>query len=224
MVIDVGSQIGAVQREVRTGERDGQLTRVVVAAQTYDTDVADLWDAITNGERIPRWFLPISGDLRLGGTYQLEGNAGGDIETCDAPHHLGVTWMFGGFVSWLDVRLTALDGGRSQLELEHTAHVPEEMWATFGPGATGVGWDLALMGLAQHLGSGAPAVEPANAMAWMVSDEGRAFMTESGEAWYVAHVASGADEAAARAAADGTLAAYTAAPPEATPVESDATS
>ena len=35
--------------------------RRVVAA--YATDADDLWDAVTNGERIPRWFLPISGDL-----------------------------------------------------------------------------------------------------------------------------------------------------------------
>src|SRR5882724_8555264 len=29
------------------------------------------WDAMTNAERIPRWFLPISADLRLSGRYQL---------------------------------------------------------------------------------------------------------------------------------------------------------
>lgn len=38
-----------------------------------------MWDACTDPERIPRWFLPISGDLRLNGRYQLEGNAGGAI-------------------------------------------------------------------------------------------------------------------------------------------------
>ena len=44
--------------------------------RTYETTIVDLWDAITSAERIPRRFLPISGDLRLGGRYQLEGHAG----------------------------------------------------------------------------------------------------------------------------------------------------
>ena len=44
-----------------------------------------MWDAVTSAERIPRWFLPISGDLRLGGRYQLEGNAGGEVLECAPP-------------------------------------------------------------------------------------------------------------------------------------------
>jgi uncharacterized protein YndB with AHSA1/START domain len=41
---------------------------------------------------IPRWFLPIAGDLRLGGRFQLEGNAGGEITECRPPRRLAVTW------------------------------------------------------------------------------------------------------------------------------------
>ena len=44
-----------------------------------------MWDACTDPERIGRWFLPVSGDLRLGGRYQLEGNAGGEILRCEPP-------------------------------------------------------------------------------------------------------------------------------------------
>ena len=54
--------------------------RVAVARRTYPTDQADLWDCLTNAERIPRWFLPVSGELVEGGRYQTEGNAGGVIE------------------------------------------------------------------------------------------------------------------------------------------------
>jgi uncharacterized protein YndB with AHSA1/START domain len=43
---------------------DGDEARAVVLARTYKTDLEDLWDARTNPERIPRWFLPVSGDLR----------------------------------------------------------------------------------------------------------------------------------------------------------------
>jgi uncharacterized protein YndB with AHSA1/START domain len=70
-------------------------------------------------ERIPRWFLPVSGELRAGGRYQLEGNAGGTIERCDPPTGFSATWEFGGSVSWIEVRLTVTGNGGTRLELEH---------------------------------------------------------------------------------------------------------
>lgn len=52
---------------------DGQ--QVLTLSRTYPTDVDDLWNACTDAERIPQWFLPVSGDLRPGGSYELAGNA-----------------------------------------------------------------------------------------------------------------------------------------------------
>jgi uncharacterized protein YndB with AHSA1/START domain len=213
MIIDVVRQIGAVQREVRIEDRDGERARVVVATQTYDAEISEVLDTITSAERIPRWFMPVTGDLRLGGRYQLEGNAGGEILACDEPTRLGVTWEYGGNVSWLEVRLSADGDDHTTLVLEHTAQVPEEFWAEFGPGAVGVGWDLALIGLAAHFRSGA-AVDPAEAAAWTMSDEGRSFATESSQAWCAAAIADGDDEVAAREAAARTTAFYTVVPPE----------
>ena len=69
------------------------------------------------------------------------------------------------------------------------------MWAQFGPGAVGIGWDSMILGLSLHL-SGGPAIDPAQGAAWAASDEGRRFMTLSGERWCEAHVASGGDETA----------------------------
>lgn len=114
--------------------------------------------------------------MRLGGRYQLEGNAGGAILACDEPTRLGVTWEYGGNVSWLEVRLSADGDDHTTLVLEHAAHVPEEFWAEFGPGAVGVGWDLALMGLAAHLRRGA-AVDPAEAAAMAAAARTTAFYT-----------------------------------------------
>ena len=37
----------------------------------------DVWAAFASPDRLGRWFLPVSGDFRLGGSYQFEGNAGG---------------------------------------------------------------------------------------------------------------------------------------------------
>ena len=213
-MIDVVHQINAVQRRVGARTMEAGEARTVVVSQAYDAAIEDVWDACTSAERIPRWFLPVSGELKLGGRYQLEGNAGGTIERCDPPESFFVTWEFGGQVSWVEVRLTALeDGGaaRTRLEIEHIAHVSDERWAEFGPAAVGIGWDSAVLGLSLHL-SGGLAMSPAEGMAWAASDEGKRFMTLSGERWCQAHVASGADEAEARAMAERTIAAYTATP------------
>jgi hypothetical protein len=86
-------------------------------------------------------------------------------------------------------------------------------WDEFGPGAVGIGWDMAVIGLTLHLSSGAP-VDPAEAAAWATSEEGRRFMTESSERWYEAAVEAGDDPKTARDAADRTTAAYTAIPPQ----------
>jgi uncharacterized protein YndB with AHSA1/START domain len=202
--IDIAGHVGAVIRTVRRGERDGQPTQALVAERTYETSIDDLWDAITSAERIPRWLLPISGDLRLGGRYQLEGNAGGEITTCEPPHRLSVTWEYGGAVTWVDVQLSAVPSG-TRLELEHSAH-PSPEWdaAGFGPGVAGIGWDLSLLGLALHVTAGAE-IDPA----WQASDEAMAFMRASSDAWCDADIAAGTPADVARAAADRTAEAYT---------------
>jgi uncharacterized protein YndB with AHSA1/START domain len=174
--------------------------------RSYDAPVADVWDACTNPERIPRWFLPVSGDLRPGGRFQVQGNASGTIERCDPPRSFAATWEApGGQVSHIELRLEPAGGG-TRLTLEHS--VPEDdHWRRFGPGAVGVGWDMALTGLERHLPSG-DAVDPEQAMAWFASPEGREFVAESSRGWGEAHAAGGADADAARAAAEQTLAAY----------------
>src|SRR5262249_9515270 len=92
MDIDVGVLLGAVVREVAMSQRDGVDTRLVRATREFDTTVEALWEAVTSPERLPRWFLPVSGDLRVGGRFQIEGNAGGEVLECNPPEHLAVTW------------------------------------------------------------------------------------------------------------------------------------
>ena len=94
MQVDVAKHLGAVTRTVIQREHQGGPAQVVIATRTYDTTPEDLWDALTNAERLPRWFAKVSGELKLGGRFQVEGNAGGEILTCDKPTHLAVTWEF----------------------------------------------------------------------------------------------------------------------------------
>jgi uncharacterized protein YndB with AHSA1/START domain len=211
--IDIIRSIGAVTREVQGREHDGRPARVVLASRTYDTTMEDVWDALTSAERIPRWFLPISGDLRLGGRYQLQGNAGGEITRCERPRHLAVTWEYAGDVSWVKVDLTKQPDGQTHLELEHVAHVDDARWDQYGPGAVGVGWDMTLVGLDRHLATGT-AVDPQAAMAWLGSPEGKDFIRRSSDDWCRASIASGTPDAAAKGAAQRTHAAYTGQPEE----------
>jgi uncharacterized protein YndB with AHSA1/START domain len=208
--VNPATAAGLVTREVRTGSRDGAATRIVIARRSYPTSQADLWDAVTNPERIPRWFLPVSGDLRPGGRYQLDGNAGGVIERCHAPESFAVTWEFGGTVTWLTVTISG-DGSRTTLQLAHEEPAGSDKWRRFGPGAVGVGWDLALMGLELHLDSGARR-DPNAAATFPVSPEGRAFISASASGWAEAATAAGEDPAGAQEAAARTLAFYTGAP------------
>jgi uncharacterized protein YndB with AHSA1/START domain len=149
-MIDIASQLKAIHRQVERqlpGDGSGEQVSVLLR-RSYDAPVDDVWDAVTQPDRIKRWFVPLSGDLRVGGSFQLEGNAGGEILTCEPPRLLKVS--FGGPTSIVELRLTPDGDSDTVLELEHS--VPIEM-AQSGAGAlwVGPGWDGALLGLGLFL-------------------------------------------------------------------------
>lgn len=203
--VDVDGQIGAVSRALESRSRDGKKTLVSTISQRYDTTVEDLWEACTSTERLPRWFGTVTGDLRLGGKYQIEGNAHGIVETCEAPRSFSATWEYGDNISWIAVRVDP-EGDGARLTLEHSAYadVEAQFWKQFGPGATGVGWDLALVGLAQHLHAGANM--PQEGDGWEKTDEGIRFITASSAHWGEASIGLGTPRADAEAARDRTTA------------------
>ena len=201
---DLIAELERVRRAVGSEPADDGPVHVVELRRVYGAPVADVWDVCTNPERIPRWFLPISGDLRLGGRFQLEGNAGGEITECQPPRRLAVTWEFGGEVSLVTVDLAPAEDDGTELCLRHAVG-DNDHWATYGPGAVGVGWELALLGLALHLRTGGSAEE---ARDFASSAEGQAFVRRSAADWGAAHAASGAPAETANGAAARTSAAY----------------
>jgi uncharacterized protein YndB with AHSA1/START domain len=210
---DLIDELHATRRTVGTGKLPAGDANVVTLSRSYPADADDVWDAITNPERITRWFLPVSGDLRLGGTYQLEGNAGGEIRACEPPRRLLLTWIFGEppgpeDSSLVEVLLGPGPDGGTTLTLVHTAVVPPEMWDNFGPGGVGVGWDLALLGLAAHLAG----IELGSPSELETNPEMHACMTASSEAWGVAFGESGADPDVVERTTAATTAFYV--PPE----------
>ncbi len=63
----------------------------------------------------------------------------------------------------------------------------DEIWRQFGPGAVGIGWDSMLLGLAIHLSTG-ESIDPSVGQQWTGTEEGRRFLTLSGDEWYTASV------------------------------------
>jgi uncharacterized protein YndB with AHSA1/START domain len=207
-MIDIVREIQATEREVRRAPLGDAQGWSIQLRRTLQAPIDDVWDALTNPERIGRWFLPISGDYRLGGTYQFEGNAGGTIVDCDRPHRLRVTWVYGETEggappSEVEVRLSPA-GDATLLEFEHVAVVPEEFWSTYGPGAVGVGWDGGLLGLVLHLRGGSVG----DPIAWQLSDDGRSFSRRSSDAWGEASRVAGMDPEAIAIAVANTTAFY----------------
>ena len=208
--MDYSRALGTEFREVRDVEHEGKPARAVEGSRLYAIEADDLWDALTNAERLSRWFLPISGDLKLGGRYQLEGNAEGTITRCDPPEALDLTWEFASNVSWVSLRLAPANDG-VRLTLVHTMlkdEAGEAHWATYGPGATGVGWDLSFFGLGLYLGSGGEAIDSEANEVWMASDEGKAFLRACAESWGRAHTTAGEDAQVAMTMAAQTASFY----------------
>jgi uncharacterized protein YndB with AHSA1/START domain len=193
MTIDLAEQIGAISRRVEQQQSEAGEIVTVTLERRYPAEVTDVWQAITDPERVRRWFVPLTGDLRPGGNFQFEGHAGGDIMTCEPPRHLLVT--FGGETSIVDVLLSG-DGDQTLLRLTHS--VPLELaGSTAGALYVGPGWDGALLGIALYLAgelSGDP-VAAAN------SPEVQDFNVRSIQEWIAAVEASGTADADSIAAA-----------------------
>ena len=69
---------------------------VVRIEDRYDTDIDDLWSAVTEPDRVARWYGKVDGDLRLGGAFTLyvasaDLHSTGRIDVCEPPRNLRVT-------------------------------------------------------------------------------------------------------------------------------------
>jgi uncharacterized protein YndB with AHSA1/START domain len=195
MDVDMNAELASSSRSV-----SGTDLRL---ARRYAAGPEEVWSALTEADRIERWLAPVSGDLELGGRYQIEGNAGGEITACDPPRSFAATWEFGGHVGRIVVNLVPTDDGGTLLELNHLVPSPPEHWEEFGPGAVGIGWEAMLMGVGLHLAT-PDAPRPAPDELPPLED----FFRGSGTAWGEAAVAGGADPEWAQASARRAVSAY----------------
>jgi uncharacterized protein YndB with AHSA1/START domain len=133
---------------------------VVRIEDRYDTDIDDLWSALTDPARLARWYGEVEGDLRPGGEFHLfvesnDWDGGGRVEACEPPRRLLVTtreteesWRKGQgappFDEVIEATLTA-DGGQTILVIE-VRGIPLDKIAAYG-----AGWQIHAEDLAAHL-------------------------------------------------------------------------
>ncbi len=182
------AQVELVNRRVEKRELGGKAACATILESVYDTEISNLWDALTNKKRLPRWFAPVDGDFKLGGRFQIKGNAEGEITHCEHEKRFELTWEFGGDVSWVIVEVKP-DNDKARLFLEHLAYSESEHFETYGPGATGVGWDLALVGCDYYVQT-AQSIEETD---FMTSSKAKEIISYSAKDWGEEAIKAGFD-------------------------------
>jgi uncharacterized protein YndB with AHSA1/START domain len=123
---------------------------IVRMEDRYDTDVEDLWTALTDPRRLARWIAEVEGDLRLGSEFRARFTSGwegtGRVEACEPPRRLLVLTSEAGAPDEhvIEATLTA-DGDQTILVIEERG-VPIEHLAGYG-----AGWQVHVEDLAAHL-------------------------------------------------------------------------
>jgi uncharacterized protein YndB with AHSA1/START domain len=112
---------------------------IVRMEDRYDTDIDDLWSALTDPGRLARWLGEVEGDLRLGGEFRARFFASGwegtgRVDTCEPPRHLLVLTKDPDvpYELVIEATLTA-DGGQTILILEERG-MPLDQLAAYGAG------------------------------------------------------------------------------------------
>jgi uncharacterized protein YndB with AHSA1/START domain len=119
--------------------RSADGTGVVRMEDRFDTDINDLWSALTDPIRLARWYGEVEGDLRVGGEYHArlfssgwEGT--GRVEACEPPRRLLVSTREPGEAGdgFIEVTLAA-DGDQTIVVWEERG-MPFDKIAAYGAG------------------------------------------------------------------------------------------
>jgi len=199
--------VDAVQRTVDL-EDLGPSVRVTTSLRTTLGDAPSaLWPMLTRPALLETWYGPVT---VADGAFEAVGGAHGGVLEAEAPHRLRLSWEYGTNVDDLAIALDPEDDGTTELRLVHVADVPHEVFDRFGPGATALGWDIALLGLAARTGAWRELCldVPAPSAVWLASEDGARYVRAWSIRWAAASVAAGTDETVARRGEVETARAY----------------
>jgi uncharacterized protein YndB with AHSA1/START domain len=111
---------------------------VVRMEDRFDTDIDDVWSALTDPGRLARWLGEFEGDLRLGGEYRARFYASGwegtgRVEVCEPPRRLLVVNAEEDRDEHVIEATLAADGDQTILILEERG-MPVNLLAAYGAG------------------------------------------------------------------------------------------
>lgn len=139
-------------RIIGTMRRIDEKRGAVRMEDVYDTDIEDLWGALTEPPRLARWIAEVDGDLRVGGaisaTFTSTAENTGRIDVCDAPHHLVVTVQMGTDEEGVIEAVLTAEGDKTRLVLEERGLPFDRLYAY------GAGWQAHAEDLARYLADG----------------------------------------------------------------------
>jgi uncharacterized protein YndB with AHSA1/START domain len=122
---------------------------------TFDTDIDDLWSAVTEPRRLARWIGQVEGDLRVGGEFRASFTSAwsgpGRVDVCDPPRRLLVTLDPGRHHETVIEAELVPDGSRTHLVVEERGFALAEV------ADHGAGWQAHIEDLAAYLAGRTPA-------------------------------------------------------------------
>jgi len=201
--------MGSDCREVREGHREELSTNIVILSAEFEVEPSQLWLYLTTQKGLAKWFGVVSGELSLRGGFSVKDNASGTILECVREKSIAATWEFAGDISWVHISLKKF-GMKTKLILEHEMPITpssQKHWDKFGPGASGVGWDCAFLGLKGVIESNAQS-SAEQSYVWLETEDGMSALREWAVSWGTAHTQTGEDSNVAKQMALQTAAFY----------------
>ena len=108
---------------------------IVRMEERFDTGIDEVWSALTEPERLARWYGEIEGELRIGGTYRARVETSGwegtgRVEQCEPPRRFAVVSKGRSEANEksTEVRLTG-DGDQTALVVEQRGLPLDLLWA-----------------------------------------------------------------------------------------------
>lgn len=136
--------IGALRAEGESG--------TVRVEDVYDTDAADLWQALTLPDRLERWIAAVQGELTPGGAFHIRFTSGwegpGRVVACEAPRRLEVVTGEGSGEETVIEAVLTPEGARTRLVIEERGLSRAEL------SDHGAGWQAHAEDLAAYLAGG----------------------------------------------------------------------
>ena len=112
---------------------------IVRMEDRFDTDIDDVWSALTDPLRLARWYGEVEGDLRRGGEYRARLHASGwegtgRVEACEPPQRLLLVTEGPGEAGQGIIEVTlAADGDQTVVAWEERG-MPVDLLAAYGAG------------------------------------------------------------------------------------------